>query len=120
MKAAGGGKIINFSSGIFYTGAAFWSHYGASKGAVVGLTRSLARELGPHNIAINAIFPSLVMTDVTEKLPTAYVDRIVSARCFARRQTPEDIIGSVLFLASHHSDFITGQILNVDGGIILN
>lgn len=119
MKAAGGGKIINFSSGTFYTGAASWSHYGSSKGAVVALTRCLARELGPHNIAVNTVSPSLTMTDATEKLPTEYADRVDSTRCFARRQTPADLIGSVMFMASPYSDFITGQILNVDGGIIM-
>jgi 3-oxoacyl-[acyl-carrier protein] reductase len=119
MKAAGGGKIINFSSGTFYTGAASWCHYAASKGAVVGLTRSLARELGPDNIAVNTISPSLTMTDATEKLSTAYADRVDSGRCFARRQMPNDLIGTVLFLSSSHSDFITGQTINVDGGIIM-
>lgn len=120
MKVAGSGKIINFSSGVFFTGTACWSHYGASKGAVVGLTRSLARELGPYNIAVNVLSPSLTMTDTTEGLSTEYADGVDRTRCFARRQTPADLVGSMLFLASRHSDFITGQIVNVDGGIILH
>lgn len=120
MKGAGGGKIINFSSGVFFTGAAAWSHYGASKGAVIGLSRCLARELGRHNIAVNVLSPNLTMTDATAALSSAYADSVDRTRAFARRQTPDDVIGSLLFLASSHSDFMTGQIMNVDGGIIFH
>ena len=120
MKGAGGGKIINFSSGIFFTGAAAWSLYGASKGAVIGLSRCLARELGPHNIAVNVLSPNLTMTDATAALSSAYADSVDRTRAFSRRQTPDDVVGSLLFLASSHSDFMTGQIMNVDGGIIFH
>lgn len=120
MKAQGGGKIINVISGTFFTGAPFWVHYGTSKGAVVGLTRSLARELGPHNIAVNILSPSLTQTDATEKVYGAYFEEVAKQRCFQRRQVPADLIGTMLFLASDHSNFITGQILNVDGGAVFH
>ncbi len=116
MKAQGGGKIVNIASGTIFSGAPFWIHYGTSKAAVVGLSRSLARELGPHNIAVNVLSPSLTQTDATEKVYGSYFDEVAKMRCFQRRQVPADLIGAMLFLASDASNFMTGQLLNVDGG----
>lgn len=117
MKKQNRGKIINMASGTFFAGAPQFVHYGASKGAIVSLTRSLARELGPDNISVNVIAPSLTQTEMTGEGDLAYAEEFAQARCFQRKQYPEDLTGALLFLASEHSDFITGQILNVDGGV---
>lgn len=122
MRRNGAGKIVNISSGTYYEGAPFWVHYGVSKAALIGLTRSLARELGPDNICVNTLTPGLVETDTT--IPayenSDFPDILAGRRCFKRRQYPNDLIGALAFLASTESDFITGQILNVDGGMIFH
>ncbi|MFQ5913438.1 MAG: SDR family NAD(P)-dependent oxidoreductase [Nitrospinota bacterium] len=120
MKEQGYGKIINIASGTIFVGAPYWVHYGASKGAVVGLSRSLARELGPYNISVNVLCPGLVQTEMTEKAFPEYTEEVAKTRCFGRKQYPEDLIGGLLFLAGEHSDFITGQIINVDGGAVFH
>ncbi len=119
MKQQGKGKIINVSSETFFTGSHGFVHYVASKGGVVGLTRALAVELGPHRIAINAIAPGFTDTEASRSIAdvTKYD---VSRTPLGRLQQPEDLVGAVLFLASDESDFITGQTLLVDGGRVMH
>jgi NAD(P)-dependent dehydrogenase (short-subunit alcohol dehydrogenase family) len=119
LRQHGEGKIVNISSGTFFRGVPFLLHYVTSKAAVIGLTRSLARELGPDDICVNAIAPGYTITEATLGLEEAHA-RIgavsVDARAFRREQRPEDLVGSVLFLCGPGSNFITGQTIAVDGG----
>lgn len=118
MLRAGGGKIINIASGTFYYGPPGLSHYTASKGAVIALTRGFGRELGDKNIQINAIAPGLTESEAMlghtgfdpARAPT------VASRSIKRDMLPEDLLGTLLYLATPDSDFVTGQTLNVDGG----
>jgi NAD(P)-dependent dehydrogenase (short-subunit alcohol dehydrogenase family) len=117
MKSAGRGKIINIASAVFHAGAPNFAHYSASKGAVIGLTRALARELGPFGINVNAIAPGLVSNEASRKVnPEEYLDRAAANRAIPRHMQEEDLLGTVLFLASQDSDFIAGQTFIVDGG----
>ena len=118
MKKQGKGKIINIASGTIFNGTPFFLHYVTSKAGIIGFTRALARELGPEGIAVNAITPGLTLSGPQQAgaiTPAQLADRR-SRRSFQRDQFPEDIVGTVLFLASADSDFITGQTINVDGG----
>ena len=119
MKEKRKGKIINLSSETFFTGSHGFVHYVASKGGVVGLTRSLAIELGPHNININAIAPGFTDTEASRSIAdvTKYD---VSRTPLNRLQQPKDLLGALIFLASDDSDFITGQVLLVDGGRVMH
>jgi NAD(P)-dependent dehydrogenase (short-subunit alcohol dehydrogenase family) len=119
MKQQGKGKIINISSETFFTGSHGFAHYVASKGGVIGLTRALAIELGPHNININAIAPGFTDTEASRSIAdvTKYD---ISRTPLGRLQQPEDLVGAVIFLASEESDFITGQTLLVDGGRVMH
>ena len=118
MKKQGKGKIINISSGTIFNGTPFFLHYVTSKAGVIGLTRALARELGTDGIAVNAITPGLTLSGPQQAgaITDAQLADRRSRRSFQRDQFPEDIVGTVLFLASVDSDFITGQTINVDGG----
>jgi 3-oxoacyl-[acyl-carrier protein] reductase len=119
MKARGGGKIVNVSSITFFLGQ--WGmllDYVSSKGAIVGFTRALAREVGADNINVNCIAPGAFPTDA-EKIhpnPEGYEATILKSQCIQRRGRPEDMANAVLFFAGPMSDFITGQSLLVDGG----
>ncbi|MCZ6548108.1 MAG: SDR family oxidoreductase, partial [Deltaproteobacteria bacterium] len=118
MKKQGKGKIINISSGTVLGGTPFFVHYVASKAGVIGFTRALARELGPDNISVNAITPGLTISSPQQEgvmTPEQREDRR-RRRCFQRDQLPEDLVGTVAFLSSDDSNFITGQTINVDGG----
>jgi len=118
MKKQGRGKIINISSGTVLGGTPMFLHYVSSKAAVIGLTRALAREVGGDGINVNAITPGLTIADENQRrmLSEEYLAPRRQARAFKRDQHPEDLVGTVLFLASSASDFMTGQTLNVDGG----
>ena len=117
MRQVGGGSIINMSSNTFLSGVAGFAHYVASKGAVVGLTRSAARELGEFNIRVNCIMPGLTRTEVSRTVdePGRY-EQLLRSQSIKRVGTPDDLIGTVSFLASSGSQFMTGQALTVDGG----
>ena len=118
MKQQGRGKIINISSGTVLGGTPMFLHYVSSKAAVIGLTRALAREVGGDGINVNAITPGLTIADENQRrmLSEEYLAPRRQTRAFKRDQYPEDLVGTVVFLASSASDFITGQTLNVDGG----
>jgi NAD(P)-dependent dehydrogenase (short-subunit alcohol dehydrogenase family) len=117
MRNARWGRIINLSSGAVTLGRPNYLHYVASKSAIIGMTNSMARELGGHGITVNAIMPGPVFTEI----PRATVspeqkEKLVAAQCIHRPETPEDLVGTVLFLASDASAFVTGQSITVDGG----
>jgi len=114
MKQAGKGKIVNLTSEVFFTGSHGFAHYVATKGAVVGLTRALAVELGPHNICINAVAPGFTDTEASRTI--ADVAKYDTSKTPKRLGTAEDIVGATVFLSSDAADFITGQTILVDGG----
>ena len=119
MKRQRSGKIINISSGVAFAPNPYLAHYATSKSAIIGLTRALSKELGEFGITVNAIAPGLTMTDATRLLnsnPEAYVQSL----SIKREQQPEDLVGTVLYLASDDSNFLTGQTIVVDGGRILH
>jgi len=117
MKEQGSGKIVNISSGTVFNGSTQMLHYVTSKAGVIGLTRSLARELGDYNINVNAIAPGLTvsMDDEDEDKLLRFETRM-QARSLKRLEGPQDLVGAVLFLCSSDSDFMTGQTMVVDGG----
>jgi len=117
MRRAKWGRIINMASGAVTLGRPGYLHYITSKSALVGMSRSMARELGKDNITVNAILPGAVFTEIERKTVTPeWKERVISMQCVPRAQTPEDLVGTVLFLACEGSAFITGQTINADGG----
>jgi 3-oxoacyl-[acyl-carrier protein] reductase len=121
MRERSYGKIINISSGTALSGSPTRIHYTTSKGGVLSFTRTLAREVGPSGIRVNAIAPG---STLSEENPTEDVLRLRNApvrdRALPRVQLPADLVGAVVFLASADSDFITGQTLVVDGGATMH
>ena len=116
MKTQRHGRIINVSSNTAWKGVPYFLHYVASKSALIGLTRSLAREVGEYDIAVNTIVPDFVPDQEMARTRAAEAEMIVAQRCFKRTQIPEDMVGLVLFLAGPGADFITGQSFLVNGG----
>jgi len=115
MKQAGKGKVVNMTSEVFFTGSTGFVHYVATKGAIVGLTRALAVELGPHNICINAVAPGFTDTEASRTI--ASVEKYDTSKTPLKRVgLAQDIVGATLFLSSDDADFITGQTILVDGG----
>ena len=118
MRERQWGRIVNMSSGSITMGRPHYLHYTTSKSALIGMTRSLARELGPDGITVNAIMPGAVFTEIPrETVNDAQAEIMVAAQCIHRRQVPEDLVGTTLFLSSQGSEFLTGQALTVDGGL---
>ena len=118
MKRQQYGKIVNVTSSGVFKGIPMLLHYIASKAAVIGMTRSLARELGEFGIRVNVIAPGLTMSEEVKANAAYATSRTlnVSSRALKREQEPEDLVGTVTFLCSHESDFMTGQTVLVDGG----
>ncbi len=123
MKKQGKGKIINISSSTFFAGVPYFIHYVTTKGGIVGFTRALAREVGDDGIRVNAVAPGLTVSEAVRgnpMYPEDYLKISASGRCLKRVELPEDLTGTIVFLASDDSDFITGQTLAVDGGSIFH
>lgn len=117
MKAANWGRIVNISSAAVNVGRAGYLHYTTSKAALIGMTRSLARELGRFGITANAVLPGATETEIARETVTPERKRqLLAMRSIPRVQTPDDLIGLVKFLASEDSAFISGQSIVVDGG----
>jgi 3-oxoacyl-[acyl-carrier protein] reductase len=123
MRQAGGGSIVNIASLAATYGMPFGLHYTTSKAAVIGLTRGLARELGRDLIRVNALAPSAVITDGTREFFGDRLDRaldtIKSSQTIQRNLVPEDLVGTVMWLVSDASGFVTGQTIAVDGGTVM-
>ena len=123
MIANGGGKIVNIASSTVFKGVPDLLHYVSSKGAVVAMTRCLARELGGHKINVNAIAPGLTMSDGVLGQPDytqEYIVNNMNGRALKRKQVPDDLVGAMVFLCSSDSDFMTGQTMAVDGGNVMS
>jgi NAD(P)-dependent dehydrogenase (short-subunit alcohol dehydrogenase family) len=120
MRAQGYGKIINIGSGTAHRGIPWMLHYVTSKGGIMAFTRALARELGEHGIRVNTLAPGFTLSDTVLRENPGHVrtarGRAIQSRSLHRDETPEDLLGALVFLASADSDFITGQTLAVDGG----
>ena len=117
MRRQGRGKIVNVSSTTVPTAPPGFAHYVASKAAIVGLTRALARELGPDGICVNTLTPDYIAFDRDyDNRQPEMASALAAQRVFAREQTPEDMVGALLFLVGRGSDFVTGQNVSVNGG----
>ena len=113
------GKIVNIASVVAIMGTAGQSNYCASKAGVIGLTKSLARELSKRNITVNAVAPGFIKTKMTDVLDEKIVENIANNIPLARMGEASDVANAVAFLVSDLSNYITGQVLNVDGGLVM-
>lgn len=113
------GKIINVSSIWGIAGASCEVHYSASKAAVIGFTKSLAKELGPSGIQVNCVAPGVIETDMNKNLDDLTIKEIINETPLERIGTPRDIANTILFLAQDASDFITGQVISPNGGFVI-
>ena len=119
MKRAQWGRIIQISSSTVPLGTPMFMHYVTSKSAVIGMTRAMATELGPHGITVNCVLPGLTDTEVDNPGRTdAMRQKIIDMQCLKRIGRPDDMVGTMLFLASDASAFVTGQSIAVDGGSV--
>jgi NAD(P)-dependent dehydrogenase (short-subunit alcohol dehydrogenase family) len=119
MREAGGGRIVNISSGTPFRGVPFLLHYVTSKGAIVAFTRALAKEVGRDNVLVNCVAPGFTISAGVEAHPEVIEklrDVSVAARTLQRDQVPADVVGAVVFLCGPGSEFITGQTMVIDGG----
>jgi NAD(P)-dependent dehydrogenase (short-subunit alcohol dehydrogenase family) len=123
MRRQGYGKIVNIASGTVFKGTPRLMHYVASKGAVVAMTRCLAREFGDDGVRVNCLAPGLTMSEAVRSSPHslgATVANNIATRALKREEEPQDLIGTLLFLCAPDSDFMTGQTLVVDGGSVMH
>lgn len=118
MKKQMKGKVVNISSSSYFVGAAGLVHYVASKGAIIGLTRALARELGQYNITVNCLAPGYTLSESSVELnpSESFNKQMAEWRSLRRNEYPEDLTGTMVYLCSSDSDFLTGQTILVDGG----
>jgi NAD(P)-dependent dehydrogenase (short-subunit alcohol dehydrogenase family) len=122
MKRQKYGKIINVSSTTVFAGTPGMLHYVTSKGAVLAFTRALAREVAPHGILVNGIAPGLTMSEALiaqREILEPFAKVAMASRALKREQIPEDLTGTLVYLAGPASDFMTGQTLTVDGGYVM-
>lgn len=120
LRATGKGRVVNVASDTALWGAPALMHYVASKGAVISMTRAMARELGTDNVAVNAVAPGLTLVEATEYVPQERHDLYLAGRAIQRDQVPDDITGIVNFLLGDSAGFITGQVIPVNGGFVMN
>lgn len=120
LKKSKAGRVVNIASDTAMWGAPNLMHYVASKGAVIAMTRAMARELGASGITVNAVAPGLTLVEATEYVPAERHRQYVEGRAIKRAQQPEDVCGAVLFLLSDDAAFMTGQVLPVNGGFVMN
>jgi NAD(P)-dependent dehydrogenase (short-subunit alcohol dehydrogenase family) len=119
LKKSAAARVVNLCSGVAFKGNALYLHYVASKGAILSMTRAMARELGPHNILVNAIAPGFTLSENVENnadLMGMVRGPSIAGRALARDMYPEDLVGAAVFFAGPDSAFITGQTLVIDGG----
>jgi len=120
LQASGRGRVVNIASDTALWGAPRLMAYVASKGAVMAMTRSMARELGAHGVTVNAVAPGLTLVEATEYVPEARHRLYSEGRAISRAQVPDDVVATVLFLLSEGSGYVTGQVLPVNGGFVMN
>ncbi len=120
LAASGSGRVVNLASDTALWGAPRLMAYIASKGAVIAMTRGMARELGPQGITVNAIAPGLTLVEATQYVPADRHDQYLKGRAVPRAQVPEDVTAAALFLLTRASGFITGQLLPVNGGFVMH
>lgn len=119
MLRRGAGAIVNIASDAAYYGSPRLVHYVGSKGAVLAMTRTMARDAGPYGVRVNAVAPGLTRVEATETVPVERYALYEDNRALARESTPEDIAGVVHFIASDAAGYMTGQALVVDGGFVM-
>ncbi|MDC1310916.1 3-oxoacyl-ACP reductase FabG [Burkholderiales bacterium] len=119
MRKTGGGSIINISSVVAVAGQPGYLHYVATKGAVLSMTKGLAKECGSANVRVNTIAPGFVITDATKDRPVEWQQSFLKARAISREERPTDLAGTAVYLLSELSSFVSGQTIVVDGGHIM-
>ena len=119
MRQQGSGSIVNISSVVAVAGQPGYLHYVATKGAVLAMTKGLAKEVGPYGVRVNVIAPGFVITDATRNRPVEWQQSFLKARAISREQRPDDLVGTALYLLSDLAGFVSGQTIVVDGGHIM-
>ena len=119
MRERKAGAIVNIASVVAVAGQPGYLHYVASKGAVLSMTKGLAKECGPHGVRVNVIAPGFVITDATRNRPVEWQQSFLKARAISREQRPDDLVGTALYLLSDLAGFVSGQTIVVDGGHIM-
>ncbi|GLH79967.1 3-ketoacyl-ACP reductase [Bradyrhizobium sp. SSBR45G] len=120
MRAQKSGSIVNIASVVAVAGQPGYLHYVATKGAVLAMTKGLAKEMGPNGVRVNVIAPGFVITDATRNRPVEWQQSFLKARALSREQRPDDLVGTALYLLSDLAGFVSGQTIVVDGGHIMH